>query len=144
MKYSATSQRKLHLFIAFLSLYLSILTWNISSIKWNCLMLVTVNVFLAFVKYTLIINKHAIVYSIQLFGIRIYKKEVMSTNIKKIIFKRIGWKSKLAAIKVHTGIPIRVALFKPVTVYDDLIMFCEENSVPYHKTKDYTIVEKMG
>lgn len=68
----------------------------------------------------------------------------MPTNIKNIIFKRIGWKSKLAAIKVDKGISIRVALFKPESVYDDLIVFCEENAVAYHKTKDYTIIEKMG
>lgn len=60
------------------------------------------------------------------------------------MFKRIGWKSKLAAIQVHKGLPIRVALFKPENVHDDLIGFCEENAVHYEKTKDYQIIEKMG
>lgn len=143
MKYSATSQRKLLLFMAFLGLVLSFLSWNISNVKWVSLTLVAGCFLLAFITYTLEIKKHQVSYVIQLFGLTIYRKEVVSTHIKKMIFKRIGWNSKLAIIKVHKGIPIRVALFKPETVYDDLIRFCEENAVPYHKTKDYTILEKM-
>lgn len=144
MKYSATSQRKSLLFMAFLSLFSSFLTWDISNIKWVYLTTFPFFFILAFLKYTLLIKKHKISYAVQLFGLTIYRKEIVSTNIKKIIFKRTDWKSKSATIKVHTGIPIRLALFKPGTVYDDLIMFCEENAVPYYKTKDYMIVEKMG
>lgn len=49
----------------------------------------------------------------------------------------------MAAIKVHKGSLIRVTLFKPEKVYDDLIVFCEENAIHYDKTKDYKIIEKM-
>lgn len=144
MKYSAISQRILILFMAFLCLFVSFLSWDISSVKWVSLTIFIFCVLLAFLKYTLVLNKHAILYTIQLFGLTIYSKEIVPTKIKEIIFKRTGWKSKLAAIKVHKGIPIRVALFKPESVYDDLIVFCEQNAVPYHKTQDYTIIEKMG
>ncbi|MEK4699695.1 hypothetical protein MKX47_08845 [Solibacillus sp. FSL R7-0668] len=144
MKYSATSQRILILFMAFLGLLLSFLSWDISNVKWVSLTTFTFLFLMAFLKYTLLIKKNKISYAVQLFGLTIYRKEIVPTNIKNIIFKRIGWKSKLAAIKVDKGISIRVALFKPESVYDDLIVFCEENAVAYHKTKDYTIIEKMG
>lgn len=144
MKYSATTQRELILFMAFLGLIVSIPQWDISNVKWVSLTIFIMLFLMAFIKYTLLVKKHKISYAVQLFGLTIYRKETVPPNIKKILFKRIGWKSKLAAIKVHKGIPIRVAYFKPDDVYEDLIVFCEENAVPYHKTKDYTIIEKMG
>ncbi|MCH7321622.1 hypothetical protein LZ480_06910 [Solibacillus sp. MA9] len=144
MKYSATSQRQLILSMAILFLAVSIPIWHIPSVKWVSLTVIVFCILNAFLTYQVALNKHTIRYTIQLFGLTIYSKEIVPSNIKKIIFKRIGWKSKLAAIKVHKGIPIRVAYFKPDDVYEDLIVFCEENAVPYHKTKDYTIIEKMG
>lgn len=139
MKYNATSQRHIILPMVFLGLIM-----GISSVKWLALTIFTICFLLAFLKYTLLVNKHSISYAIQLFGVTIYNKEIVPSDIKKIIFKRIGWKSKLAAIKVHKGLPIRVALFKPERVYDDLMVFCEENEIHYDKTKDYKIIEKMG
>ena len=144
MKYSATTQRELILFMAFLGLIVSIPQWDISNVKWVSLTIFIMLFLMAFIKYTLLVKKHKISYAVQLFGLTIYRKETVPPNIKKILFKRIGWKSKLAAIKVNKGIPIRVAYFKPDDVYEDLIVFCEENAVPYHKTKDYTIIEKIG
>ena len=139
MKYNATSQRHILLPMVFLGLII-----GISSVKWLALTIFTICFSLACLKYTLLVNKHRISYAIQLFGVTIYSKEIVPSDIKKIIFKRIGWKSKLAAIKVHKGLPIRVALFKPERVYDDLMVFCEENEIHYDKTKDYKIIEKMG
>ena len=144
MKYSATSQRQVILPMAFLGLVGSISSWHISTIKWVSLTVFIMVFLIAFLKYTLVLNKHKIFYTVQLFGLTIYSKEIVPTEIKEIIFKRTGWKSKLAAIKVHKRVPIRVALFKPENVYDDLIIFCEENAVHYNKTKDYKIIEKMG
>lgn len=143
MKYSATSQRQLILLMAFLGLIVSISNWHISSVKWLSLTVFIMCFLMAFLKYTLLINKHTISYAIQLFGLTIYNKKIGPSDIKKIIFKRVGWKSKLAAIQVHKGLPIRVALFKPGNVYDDLIVFCEENAIHYDKTEDYKIIEKM-
>ena len=144
MKYSAISQCQVILAMAFLGSAGSISSWHISTIKWiSCTVFIMVFL-IAFLKYTLILNKQEIFYTIQLFGLTIYRKEIVPTEIKEIIFKRTGWKSKLAVIKVHKGVPIRVALFKPEKVYDDLIIFCEENAVNYDITKDYKIIEKMG
>ena len=40
-----------------------------------------------------------------------------------------GWNAKLAVIKVRKGLSIRVGYFKPNDVYEDLIVFCEENEI---------------
>ena len=69
MKYGATSQRQVILLMAFLWLIVSISNWDISSVKWISLTIFTICFLLAFLKYTLIINKHTIVYAIQLFGV---------------------------------------------------------------------------
>lgn len=144
MKYNASSQRHLNLFMAFLCVISGFFCWLVSATIWISAIAFSICFFMAFVKYTLIINKHSISYTIHLFGLRIYSKEVAPAGIEEILFKRVSWKTKLAIIKTHKSIPIRVALFKPENVYDNLIVFCEENEVPYKKTKDYKIIENMG
>jgi len=143
MKYNSASQRQINLSMAVvLNLIFCILNWEGPLNRWIFLTIFIMFLLLAFIKYTLVIN-HNIIYTIQLFRIIIYKKEVTSSNIKIIIFKRSGWSSKLAYIKLYKGISIRVALFKPENVYDDLVKFCENNAIHYKKTKDYKIIEKM-
>ncbi|WP_413367327.1 hypothetical protein [Lysinibacillus sp. 3P01SB] len=142
MKYNSIPRRKSNLLIAFFYLILCILSWELPIHRWIILTAFIVFLLLAFVKYTLVIN-HNIIYTIQLFRITIYKKEVTSLHIKEIIFKRRDWSSKLAVIKLYKGLSIRVALFKPENVYDDLVEFCEDNAIHYEKTRDYKIIEKM-
>ncbi len=144
MKYDRTTSRQLILSLAFLGLAVSISSWHIPSVKWVSLTVLVFCVCNAFVTYQIVINKHTIRYTIKLFGLKIYNKKIIHTDVAKITFKRIGWNSKLAVIKVRKRLSIRVGYFKPNDVYKDLIVFCEENEIQYEKTKDYKIVEKMG
>ncbi|MBD8034880.1 hypothetical protein [Solibacillus merdavium] len=142
MKYDRTTSRQLILSLAFLGLAVSIA--SIPSVKWVSLTVFIFGVCNAFVTYQVVINKHTIRYTIKLFGLKIYNKKIIHTDVEKITFKRIGWNSKLAFIKVRKGLSIRIGYFKPNDVYKDLIVFCEENEIPYKKTKDYKIIENMG
>lgn len=143
MIYKATTQREIILPITVL--YISIVAWGTTSwFKWFFLIMLTLILLTAFIKYTLAINEHTIVYTINLFGIKIYSKQVGYSDIKKVVFKRANWRSKLAVIKTYKGFSIRVTLFKPDSIYSDLLTFCERNTVNYEKTKDYMIIEKMG
>lgn len=143
--YKATTQREIIFPMAVISFATSIPSWSTTSwFKWFYLTILTLILLTAFIKYTLAINEHTIVYTINLFGIKIYSKQMVYSDIKKVVFKRANWKSKLAIIKTYKGFSIRVTLFKPETVYSDLITFCERNKVDYEKTKDYMIIEKMG
>lgn len=99
---------------------------------------------LIFLKYTFTIKDNTITYTTTLFGQTLYTKEVQATDIVRVTFKRFNWATRLAVIKTSKGLPIRVALFKPETVFEDLIIFCKDYNVPYTKTKDYQILEKLG
>ena len=140
MKYNSTSQRHL-LIVAVLYLILYIVTWEDLISRWMYLAFFTIFFIIAFIKCTIVITD-TITYTILLFKITIYKKEITSSHIKSIIFKRTGWISKLAVIKLYKGLSIRVPQFKPENVYDDLVKFCEDNTIHYEKTKDYKIIEK--
>ncbi|WP_431030247.1 hypothetical protein [Lysinibacillus sp. LZ02] len=144
MKYKATTQRHIILPMAFLSLAASITSWDYTWMKWSSLTIFTLIFLTAFIKYTLIINENHIVYTIHFLGMSIYKKQVQRLDIKKIIFKRANWQSKIAIIKIQSGLPIRVTLFKPESIFRDLVAFCDRNNVNYEKTKDYKIIEKMA
>ena len=144
MKYDRTTSRQLILSLAFLGLVVRISSWHIPSVKWVSLTVFVFCVCNAFVTYQVVINKHTIRYTIKLFGLKIYNKKIIHTDVIKITFKRMGWNAKLAVIKVRKGLSIRVGYFKPNDVYKDLIVFCEENEIQYEKTKDYKIIEKMG
>lgn len=99
---------------------------------------------LIFLKYTFTIKNNTITYTTTLFGQILYTKEVQAADIVRVTFKRFNWATRLAVIKTSKGLPIRVALFKPKTVFEDLIIFCKDYNVPYTKTKDYQILEKLG
>ena len=144
MKYDRTTSRQLILSLAFLGLVVRISSWHIPSVKWVSLTVFVFCVCNAFVTYQVVINKHTIRYTIKLFGLKIYNKKIIHTDVIKITFKRMGWNAKLAVIKVRKGLSIHVGYFKPNDVYKDLIVFCEENEIQYEKTKDYKIIEKMG
>ncbi|MER1956991.1 MAG: hypothetical protein ABS942_06410 [Solibacillus sp.] len=144
MKYDRTTSRQLILSLAFLGLAVSISSWHIQSVKWVSLTVFVFCVCNAFVTYQLVINKHTIRYTIKLFGLKIYNKKIIHSDVIKITFKRMGWNAKSAVIKVRKGLSIRVGYFKLNDVYKDLIVFCEENEIQFEKTKDYKIIEKMG
>lgn len=142
MTYNATSQRQILISMALLSILLCTLNGDISIVKWGSFFSFILCIILASITYTLTLHKQALHYTIRLFGIPIFRKEIIPSDIQMILFKRTGWISKLGIIKLHKGLSIRVSLFKPEKIYDDLIIFCEENTIYYEKTKDYTLIEK--
>lgn len=97
---------------------------------------------LFFIKYSFKMEEDHLTYTVTLLNISIYQKKTVQSNIKKMIFKRVGWKTKLAVIKLEKGLSIRVSLFTPNTIYEDLLGFCKENGIQVEKTKDYLILEK--
>ena len=143
MIYNATSQRQILIYMTLLSVLVSTLTRDYTIVKWIALISFTMCFLLIFIKYTFILHNQALSYTIQLFGIPIFSKKLVPSDVKKIIFKRIIWNSKSATIELYKGFSIHVSFFKPESVYEDLLTFCEENAINYEKTKDYKIIEKM-
>ncbi|WP_010289872.1 hypothetical protein [Kurthia massiliensis] len=114
---------------------LGTLNKDISILKWTALAMCIICILLAFITYSFRIKTSGLVYEMRIFGIKIYAKNIAVTDIKKIVFKRSGPQAKSAIIQLNKGLSIRMSLFKPTTVYQDLILFCEENTVRYEQLK---------
>ena len=97
---------------------------------------------LLLIKYQFEINEDYLTYQILFFRLPIYKTRIPPNEIIQIRFKRIGWSTKGAIIRVHKGFNIRIVSFAPDNVFTDLFDFAFRNDVPYFKTKDYCILEK--
>lgn len=140
MEYKATAPRKFMAFLLVLSLGLVPSGEDLAS--WFNLILFLLITCSFFITYTMNITEDKISYAIQFFGLFLYKKQAPFSDIKKVIFKRAGWATKLAVIKTDKGFPIHVMLFKPEHVFEELTEFCNRNKVEYERTKDFDILNR--
>ena len=92
--------------------------------------------------YKFQIDEKSLSYQIFLLSIPIYKKVVVSEEITEIKFIRVGWAKKGAIVRIKKGFNIRVILFNPDSVCEDLEHFAIENNVSVNKTRDYKILER--
>lgn len=144
MMYRASTQRE---FILPMFLILSIAlikNWERSGFRYAVITLLIVNLLFWFIRYSFEINTDQLLYRISLFGFILYEKKATQKTIKKVVFKRAGWRTKLALIKLNRGLPIRISLFQPTTIFSELITYCEKNNIDYVKTKEYKLLEKVS
>ncbi len=106
-----------------------------------CLPIVAVQVTVLFARYTFSIGKDQVIYQISLFKLPLYQKKADHSTIKRVLFKRVNWKTKSAVIKFDKGIPIRISLLSPDSVFTELMAFCEKHHIEYEKTKEYRMLE---
>ena len=144
IQYKATVPRKLFTLFIFLTLLLLIQGWEYIGLRIFLLFVLASHLLALCINYSFSIEEDKVIYTTFLARFPIYKKKVAPSQIKKVVFKRVNWKTKLAVIKLHTGIPIRITLFKPDSVFNDLLTFCEKHTIQYEKTRDYKILEKLG
>ena len=143
IEYKANIQREVIIPFIFLTLLLLIQGWEYIGHRIFCLFVLVFHLIALCIKYSFSIEEDKVVYTTFLARFPIYKKKVAPSQIKKVVFKRFNWKTKLAVIKLHKGIPIRITLFKPDSVFNELITFCEKHTIQYEKTRDYKILEKL-
>jgi hypothetical protein len=67
---------------------------------------------------------------------------VTDDQIKKISFKRSGWKRKSAVIHLNKGLNIRLSDFRPNTYCEPLKVFAEVYGIPVTKSSDFLLLEK--
>jgi hypothetical protein len=82
-----------------------------------------------FITYKFRIDEGSITYQILLFTLPIYKKVVYPDQIIQVRFKRVGWGTKGAIIQIEKGLNIRIILFVPETIFEELETFAIENSI---------------
>ena len=95
-------------------------------------------------RYEFQIDKDTLTYRTYILWFKVYAKTVKPMDIKRIVFKRLSWKTKLAVVKVENGWNMRIALFNPPNVFKKLEIFAHEYDVDIQKTSDYKILEKMS
>jgi hypothetical protein len=95
-------------------------------------------------RYEFQIDKDTLTYRTYILWFKVYAKTVKPMDIKRIVFKRLSWKTKLAVVKVENGWNMRIALFNPPNVFKELETFAHEYDVDIQKTSDYKILEKMS
>ena len=95
-----------------------------------------------FIQFQFEITEDCLTYQILFFRWPIYKTRISPNEIIQIRFKRVGWFTKGAIIRVHKGFNIRIVNFNPDNVFKDLLDFASRKGIPYFKAKDYRILEK--
>lgn len=118
--------------------------FNIKHLIFYFFLLSFVRFFPFFLRYEFQIDKDTLTYRTYILRFKVYAKTVKPRNIKKIVFKRLSWKTKLAVVKVENGWNMRIALFNPPNVFKELETFAHEYDVDIQKTSDYKILEKMS
>lgn len=121
-----------------------VMEWDSIYFRVAILVIMMMNLFALFIKLECVIEADYITFKIYLFQMKIYERHADKTSIKQVIFKRAGWKTKSAVIKMHQGYPIRLISFVPDTLSEELAAFCKANAVSYFKTKDFLILEKLS
>ena len=143
MAYKATTQREVIFPFIFLTLFLLIQGWDYIWLRTLFLFILVFYLTILCINYSLIIKDNQIIYTVFFLSYLLYEKQVAPSHIQKVVFKRTGWKTKLAVIQLHKGFSVRVSLFKPSSVFNDLMTFCETHRIQYEKTRDYKIIEKL-
>lgn len=143
IEYTANTPREFFILLIFMTLLLLTQGWEYIWFRTLYLFVLVFQLAALFIKYSFSIEGDKVTYTIFFLRYSIYQKKVGPSHIKKVFFKRVNWKTKLAVIKLHKGISIRISLFKPDSVFNELMTFCEKNDIPYEKTRDYKILEKL-
>ncbi|WP_413367688.1 hypothetical protein [Lysinibacillus sp. 3P01SB] len=144
MVYKARTQQGVHIILAALQMPLLGMAWDSVYLTAVLLIVVAINLIALFIKYEFIIGADDVTFTTYFLWLKLYEKRVDKNSIKQVNFKRTGWQTKSAAIKTTEGFSIRLASFAPADLFEELIHFCEKHSIPYNKTKDFLILEKMS
>ena len=144
IQYKATVPRKWFILLIFLTLILLIQGWENIWSRTICLFLLSFHLLALCINYSFSIEEDKVIYTMFFARFPIFKNKVAPSHIKKVVFKRVNWNTKLAVIKLHKGISIRISLFKPDSVFNELITFCEKHTIQYEKTQDYKISQKIN
>ena len=144
IQYKATVPRKWFILLIFLTLLLLIQGWEYIGLLIFLLFVLAFQLIALCINYSFSIEEDKVIYTMFFARFPIFKNKVAPSHIKKVVFKRVNWNTKLAVIKLHKGISIRISLFKPDSVFNELITFCEKHTIQYEKTRDYKIIEKIN
>lgn len=149
MVYKATTQRNMLLILLMIAILMLIINIGIYNGEYQgqTFILIFLSIFCffgLFTNYEFEIKEDELNYKTLLFEYTIFHKKVNSADIHQITFKRVGWATKGAIIRLHRGINMRIIQFEPNDVMSHLETFTLSNDVTVIKSKDYLVLEKLA
>lgn len=106
------------------------------------IMIVSCYLFLVLFRYEFHLYENKVSFETRWIKLLVFRKRLQPEQIEKISFKRVGWSSKCAIIRVKGFFRIRLILFEPAGLYEDLERFAINHQIPIEKTKDYELLIK--
>ena len=116
MLFKATAQKTIISTLLPLNALLYIQAVQYKALAFLLLLAILCSFLSLFLRYEFQIDKDTLTYRTYILWFKVYAKTVKSRDIKKIVFKRLSWKTKLAVVKVANGWNMRIALFNPPNV----------------------------
>ena len=144
MLFKATAQKTIVFPLLLLNNLLLIQAVQYKALDFLLLFAILCSFLSLFLRYEFQIDKDTLTYRTYILWFKVYAKTVKPMDIKRIVFKRLSWKTKLAVVKVENGWNMRIALFNPPNVFKELETFAHEYDVDIQKTSDYKILEKTS
>ncbi|WP_144510550.1 hypothetical protein [Bacillus sp. FJAT-22090] len=97
-----------------------------------------------FINYTFTIQSDRLTYEVSVLTTRVYKRVIYPHQLNKIEFKRYGWSTPGALVRVKKGFNMRLVLFSPSEIFRELLTFAYNHEIPTSKTKDYQLLERRN
>ncbi|MEJ9226659.1 diguanylate cyclase [Priestia aryabhattai] len=144
MLFKATAQKTIIFTLLPLNALLYIQAIQYKALAFLLLLAVLCSFLSLCLRYEFQIDKDTLTYRTYILWFKVYANTVKAMDIKRIVFKRLSWKAKLAVVQVENGWNMRIALFNPPNVFKELERFAHEYDVDIQKTSDYKMLEKMS
>lgn len=147
MAFHAKTQRSfLALFLLILgtNIVFDVITQSFGYLFYFNVLLILFFITLFFLKYTFTIQDEHLSYEVFIMTFCIYKRVISPSQMKKVEFKRYGWTTQGALIQTKKGINLRLALFSPNEIFNELLTFTDKHDIPTSKTKDYQLLERRS
>ncbi|AUO13483.1 diguanylate cyclase [Priestia megaterium] len=137
MLFKATAQKTIIFSLLLLNALLLIQAVQYKALDFLLLLAILCSFLSMFLRYEFQIDKDTLTYRTYILWFKVYAKTVKPMDIKRIVFKRLSWKTKLAVVQVEKGWNMRIALFNPPNVFKELETFAHEYDIDIRKTADY-------
>ncbi|WP_143128300.1 hypothetical protein [Psychrobacillus sp. OK032] len=64
--------------------------------------------------------------------------------MKIVEFKRYSWTTQGALIRIRKGLNLRLVLFSPNEIFNELLTFAYKHDIQTSKSKDYQLLERRS
>lgn len=147
MAFHAKTQRSfLALFLVILgtNIVFNVITQSFGYLFCMNVLIILLLITIFFVKYTFTIQDGYLTFESFLMSFCIYKRVIYPSQIKKVEFKRYSWATQGAVIRTKKGLNLRLVLFSPNEIFNELLTFAYKHEIPASKTKDYQLLERRS